>query len=1105
MMVTFISQCEKKSLNKTRRVLDSFANRIGDNTWQTVITNEGLNAVKKLLRKTASKNTAVSCFWIRSRSRSELVWVVGNRDKFNSEGVVPVNYTQQQKFIGEGEKNPYYEIIGLASAIAGLFHDFGKANPLFQKKLDKNFKGKIFEPYRHEWLSLRLFQAFVKDKSDKEWLQALVDVDNNTEKLVLNNLIRDGIDEGTNNIFEKLPPLAKLVAWLVVSHHRLPVYPSSTKFSNNPQYPKKNQNIDSWLNNEFNVLWNATNHYSDFTNKDVAMNWTIENRTPFNSALWQVKASEFAKEALHLQKITEDLFNQRFIAHMARMSLMLSDHYYSAGSATTKWQDRNYKYWANTGADKKYKQKLDEHNIGVARNAKYLVHSLPTLKDNLPCITITKKFTKANFKNDEEEELFAWQEDSYQLAKKIREKTLRHGFFGINMASTGKGKTIANARIMAGLSEKDKCRFSIALGLRTLTLQTGKALAKMLELKKEDYGILIGSQAVQDLFTNQQEKVLDNFNGSASSQDLSKDQDVIYDGVVDNKILTKWLEKSPKMKKLINAPLLVSTIDHLIPATEGVRGGKQIAPMLRLYTSDLVLDEPDDFGLNDLPALCRLVNWAAMLGSKVLLSTATMPPALVMALFQAYQQGWKTYTEVNNKEGMEEKICCAWFDEFTTQKKIISEGFGTEHNGFIKTRVESLAKDSTVLRKATFLDIDCNKPDDAITVMADKISQTVPDLHDNHHQENEFGQTISIGLVKVANINPLIELARTLINMPPKENYCLHYCVYHSNFPLAIRHHIESKLDVILTRYDEQSIWQQDEIKQALKQTEKHHIFIVLATSVAEVGRDHDYDWVITEPSSMRSLIQIAGRIQRHRKKPPAENNFLIFTKNINALRGKKLPYGKSVSGFETLGTYGNNQRELIDTNIKNVLDDKYLDQINSIPRIKFSGKLKNDAARLQGKYNDFIEMEHWALSQRLLGGDNEQENAKYWWANDLTWCAEIQKRQPFRQSQQDENYALCIKEYDEIVWCLQDVKDNHYIYPSAGNFKEVENLHFCQGNQPWFELNEIEIYESMADEFAYSKQEISERFGQLRLRVKKDKVTQWSYHHFLGVFNDGY
>jgi len=86
MMVTFVSQCQKNAIKKTRRVLDAFADRIGDNTWQTVITEDGLAVVKKMLRKTASKNTAVSCHWIRSRSRSEFIWVVGNKNEFNGRG-----------------------------------------------------------------------------------------------------------------------------------------------------------------------------------------------------------------------------------------------------------------------------------------------------------------------------------------------------------------------------------------------------------------------------------------------------------------------------------------------------------------------------------------------------------------------------------------------------------------------------------------------------------------------------------------------------------------------------------------------------------------------------------------------------------------------------------------------------------------------------------------------------------------------------------------------------------------------------------------------------------------------------------------------------------
>ncbi len=173
MMVTFVAQCEKKALNKTRRVLDAFANRIGNRTWQTVITNEGLQAVKKLLRKTATKNTAVACHWMRSRSRSELLWVVGSKDEFNAEGIVPVNYTNQINALKTDEINVnidnYYantkkqslaqhlfavghvgyllskqltanENLSKAVFVAGCWHDMGKVEFSFQNWLNKELK-----------------------------------------------------------------------------------------------------------------------------------------------------------------------------------------------------------------------------------------------------------------------------------------------------------------------------------------------------------------------------------------------------------------------------------------------------------------------------------------------------------------------------------------------------------------------------------------------------------------------------------------------------------------------------------------------------------------------------------------------------------------------------------------------------------------------------------------------------------------------------------------------------------------------------------------------------------------------------------------------------
>ena len=589
--------------------------------------------------------------------------------------------------------------------------------------------------------------------------------------------------------------------------------------------------------------------------------------------------------------------------HLARAMLMLSDHYYSSRDAKEDYQDNDYKAYANTDKESHtLKQKLDEHNIGVALNAYFIAKNIPKLRESLPSISRHKGFKKRSQDNK-----FSWQDKAFDLAYGLKDASDDRGFFGINLASTGCGKTLANARIMYGLSNEIKgCRFNIALGLRVLTLQTGDALQKRLSLKNDDLAVMIGSHAFQQLYelksgTEVKDKC---YTGSESQKDLFDENDYVsYEGTLDDGHLSRWLRGSPKLHKMVSAPILVSTVDHLISATEGCRGGKQIAPILRLLTSDLVLDEPDDFDVADLPALCRLVNFAGVFGSRVLLSSATLPPSIVGALFEAYTTGRKAFNKACRKEGTGSEVCCAWFDEYgvasSDQENL--ESYMTLHREFIAARIAQLEQ-QTVLRRASLASVGSKTSNetDAKKTFSNTIRHSLYQLHNAHNQIHpDSGKKISIGLVRMANIDPMVSVVKQLLTEEVESDYCIHFCVYHSKFPMLVRSKIEEMLDNTLSRHDPKNIWTIPEIKSSLSgKKEQNHIFVVFATSVAEVGRDHDYDWAIAEPSSMRSIIQLAGRVQRHRRLSPSVPNLIILQNNLKGLKGLDVAYTRP--GFES-------------------------------------------------------------------------------------------------------------------------------------------------------------------------------------------------------------
>lgn len=964
MNVLFVAQCTKRALAETRRILDQFAERRGERTWQTPITQEGLATVRRLLRKTARKNTAVACHWIRGRDHSELLWVVGDASQFNDQGAVPTNTTASNVLRADDENAWHHlPLMTALAALAALLHDLGKATQAFQDQLhhpglrERNH-------YRHEWVSVRLFQAFVGRDDDAGWLQRLADCaeagaePEAFEALWLDHaggrLLRDGLDEpqaSQHLPFAQLPPLAQAVAWLVFTHHRMPCLPVERQRGEAEAEAEEDEDVgeeaSSGTHRRFgarpgflnasaleNVLlridadWNEPRERTD--RAKVQAHWRFPHGLPVATPAWRKQASRYARKLLELSQAPGHgpVLHDPFAMHVARLCLMLADHHYSSISDEARrapYRNPAYPLYANTRGSHfqndsalplsgkrqgpVFNQTLDEHLLGVQAHATLVARSLPSLVRSLPALRNHKPLKKRSA-----DPRFAWQDKAADLAASLRARAARQGAFIVNMASTGCGKTLGNARIMNALADPATgMRCAFAIGLRTLTLQTGRSFQKDLALGEEQLAIQVGGAASRALFDYGERQA--EATGSASSQQLLDEAGtLLYEGNEQHPLLQR-LTDDAKARALIAAPLLVCTVDHLTPATESLRGGRQIAPMLRLMTGDLVLDEPDDFDMADLPALTRLVHWAGLLGSRVLLSSATLPPALVEGLFLAYRAGRASYQRHRSpRPGEPVHICCLWIDEFHQAARDCADGaaFREAHSAYAHKRVAQL-KQAEVRRLAQIAPLpdtwpSLKKPDlrhDFARLALQQAWQLHQQAH-NHSRDAASGKRISLGLIRMANIAPLYDVALAMYALgAPAPGVRIHLCVYHSQFPLLLRSAIEQQLDTLLDRRGARDGHDPALQRPALRawidaHPEAHHLFIVLGSPVTEVGRDHDYDWAVVEPSSVRSLIQLAGRVRRHRPGAVDGVNMALLDSPLRHYEGAAGQPAYCRPGFET-------------------------------------------------------------------------------------------------------------------------------------------------------------------------------------------------------------
>ncbi|WP_345881731.1 type I-F CRISPR-associated helicase Cas3f [Shewanella algae] len=1119
MMVTFVSQCEKNALKKTRRVLDAFANRIGDNTWQTLITEEGLLTVKKMLRQTASRSTAVSCHWIRSRSRSQFLWVVGNKKKFNLEGVVPVNSTEKDLLNSDYESDwKYLPLIKALVAMAALLHDWGKASLLFQEKLNPEIKTQHKgDPLRHEWVSCLLFQQWVTHQTHER-----------LDEVWLNSLIDKGIDEtcfNTNILLKEkalaeLPTAAALIAWLIVSHHRLPL-PKEQDLCDKQREVDNSSLAD--LLARITPAWGYENRFDEY-NALLPKCFEFPLGLLSQSQTWLTALQRRAKDLLHQLPLLDQAMNDgswRVVLHHARLCLMLGDHYYSSQANDPSWKVSTELY-ANTDPEtKERKQKLDEHLVNVARVAVNTVKLLPFFESEpLKATELTELAPKSSTPK-----AFRWQDKAVRKIIERREHTedKSQGYFVVNMASTGCGKTIANAKIMQALSEEgESLRFILALGLRTLTLQTGDEYKERLKLQESDLAVLIGSKAISELHKSGKAVEKDDIEpeqadaGSESLESLQDENDVLdWQGVLPEEELTTVLTKE-KDRKLLYAPVLVCTIDHIMAATETKRGGRYILPCLRLMSSDLVIDEIDDFTGDDLIAIGRLVHLAGMLGRKVMISSATIPPDLALGLYNAYRQGWKVFAASRDRNA---SINCIYIDEFTAHTQLVGsndydlEAYQALQQGFINKRVEKL-KQQTAKRKAEI--IPCLKQPDLPldTQYFATVKQAVLAKHRHHFTLDPQSQIqVSFGVVRLANIQPCVELTQYLLSCDWPADTEVRCMAYHSQQVLLLRHEQEKHLDEVLKRKEKSGelpkAFAHPVIREHLTACQaKNLIFILVATPVEEVGRDHDFDWAVIEPSSFRSIIQMAGRVCRHRDGEIKEPNIGLLQYNLKGFKGREERVFNR-PGYETDRT-----TQLVTHDLTQLVDEKpLLQSVNAVARIQ-------KRATLEPQKN-LADLEHFATA-KTCGTDqigkpevsevnrrdrfsrNRRESQRqscwcehlhghihgYWW---LTALPQYFKR--FRKSEPSVQVYL-VKKSRSIEFCIPNERQ----WPAIEQVLNIQHQPLAPEQQQklWLQRD----YGELVNQYSTSAEQefaTSVRYGEISF-IYREGSQQYSYNDQLGL-----
>lgn len=861
MHIVLVSNCQHRALNRTRSLLDRYAIRAGDRVWLTLITQEALEEIHLALRKQATRQTSVACYRNDATVGLRLIWIVGNKSGYDAEGRYAIATKTEPKGLPM-----YFGHAALVARFAGYCHDLGKASVHFQEKLKQSTK-KPQKPQvdevRHEWLSAWLVKQMLSATTlSAKGLCAAWDVmgDKNTGPVVsvpIPQVIESGLDAAL---------------WAIGTHHGAVGGKIEGRVDKGKHVRSTSPTTGEWSKR------------SD-----------IEN--PQNSPQWDALFEDIGKTRARLDKIERSPRYWEGVMLAARAALILADHKVSSGiypgdAPPAKTLFANTKKRGKTITGRKLDQPLVWHLKTIGDQASdnlrmFAGDDLPSVDTDLVRLIL----------EDRASGRFEWQNTAVDAAGVMSDE----GGLIFNVASTGAGKTLANLKIAAAL-RPDGLRLAVAFNLRSLTAQTYTAFGRHIERIggdkhfERDFAYLVGEKGgaetpdfrLDDGTSNEQTDD-EQKDGTSKSDEEDVTQEWAEEDEVGggrNLVVPEWLKTSiakggdyEKQVKLIASPVLISTADWICAAGEPGEQARHAKAVIRVINSDLILDEVDSYDVKAAVALMRVVQTAASFGRNVIVSSATLNPELANGLARAYAAGRRVFEAMTGKNGWHLMVTSDLFDpvrEFAPTPERTDELYR-------KTMFDmsTQLKNRPVTKRFRVADVNSKEAFWSV------VAAQAMDLHEQCATQPEgLACRLSIGLVRVANVNPCMELSDTLA-----KDGAFIVTAYHARELTQRRAWKEAYLDRILDRTPG-SNWMAA-LKEAVPEIESMSgdvRLIVVATPVEEVGRDHDFDWAIIEPSSMHSIIQTSGRVNRHRMQELDDEayNVVVLSRNLRGLRGER-------------------------------------------------------------------------------------------------------------------------------------------------------------------------------------------------------------------------